>query len=150
MTVDPRFYAPVGALTLGQIAELTGATLHGDAAEPVTGISAAAGARAGDLVFLDGDGKSMPELSPHARLFIVNDANVQHVPAGAAYLLVRFPRFAHATAALAMYRPRHLDWTGEDRVSADASIHDGVRISPGAVIGPGATIRHARCSRTRS
>lgn len=140
MTVDPRFYAPLGALTLGQIAELTDATLDGDGAIPVFGIASAANAQEGDLVFLDGDGKATPSISPTARLFVTNEANLRHVPEGASKLVTRFPRFAHATAALAMFRTRHLDWASDERISSDANVHDGARISPGAVIGPGATI----------
>lgn len=140
MTVDPRFYAPLGALTLEQIAELTGAALDGDGSAPVTGIAAATGAQAGELVFLDGDGKTAPELSSHARLFITNDANLKHVPEGASKMVTRFPRFAHAAAANAMFRPRHLDWAGTDRISPEAKVHEDARIAPGAVIGPGATI----------
>ena len=140
MTVDPRFYAPQGALTLGQIAEATGAALDGDEATPVTGIASAATARRGDLAFLDGDGKAAPTLSPDALLFITNEANLKYIPEGASKLVTRFPRFAHSTASHAMFRPRHLDWTGEDRISAEAKVHEGARIAPGAVIGPGAAI----------
>ena len=135
MTVDPRFYAPLGALSLERVAELTGAVLDGDAELSVTGIASASAAREGDLVFLDGDGKSEPELSPEARLFVVNEANLKYVPEGAAKLVSRLPRFAHATAALALFRPRHLDWQGTAPVSDLAKVHENARIAPGAVIG---------------
>ncbi|MCA8890386.1 MAG: UDP-3-O-(3-hydroxymyristoyl)glucosamine N-acyltransferase [Hyphomonas sp.] len=140
MTVDPRFYAPLGALTLGQVAEMTGAPLDGDGELPVTGISSAGQAQPGDLVFLDGDGKSAPQVSPNAAIFVTNEANLRHVPEGAGRLVVRFPRYAHAIAALAMYRPRHLDWTGDARIAPDAQVHETARVSSGAVIGPGAVI----------
>ena len=140
MTVDPRFYAPLGALTLGQIAELTGAALDGDGAASASGVASAAAAQANDLVFLDGDGKAAPELSPHARLFVTNEANLQHVPEGASRLVTRFPRFAHAAAASAMFRPRHLDWGGDERISSEAKVHEGARIGPGAAVGPGAVV----------
>ena len=84
MTVDPRFYAPLGALTLGQVAELTGAALDGDGDLRVTGIASAANAQAGDLAFLDGDGKSAPEISVNAGIFMTNEANLKYVPEGAA------------------------------------------------------------------
>ncbi len=76
MTVDPRFYTPLGALTLGQIAEMTGAVLDGDDTLSVTGIASAANAQVGDLAFLDGDGKSTPDISANARLFVTNEANL--------------------------------------------------------------------------
>jgi len=140
VTVDPRFYAPLGALTLGQIAEMTGAVLDGDESLSVTGIASAANAQTGDLAFLDGDGKSAPGISADARIFVTNEANLSHVPEGAAKLVTRFPRHAHALAALEMYHPRHLDWTGEARISPEAQVHAGARVSPGAVIGPGAVV----------
>ncbi|MEZ5984451.1 MAG: UDP-3-O-(3-hydroxymyristoyl)glucosamine N-acyltransferase [Hyphomonas sp.] len=140
MTVDPRFYAPLGALTLGQIAEMTGAALDGDESLSVTGIASAANAQTGDLAFLDGDGKSAPGISADASIFVTNEANLGHVPEGAAKLVTRFPRYAHALAALAMYHPRHLDWTGEAHISPEAQVHEGARVSPGAVIGPGAVV----------
>lgn len=140
MTVDPRFYAPLGALSLERVAELTGAVLDGDATLTVTGIASASTARKGDLVFLDGDGKSVPVLSPDARLFLVNEANLKFVPEGAVKLVSRLPRFAHASVALALFRPHHLDWQGSKPVSDMAKVHENARIAPGAVIGPGATI----------
>tara|TARA_B100000614_G_scaffold22724_3_gene17951 strand:- start:2390 stop:3406 length:1017 start_codon:yes stop_codon:yes gene_type:complete len=140
VTVDPRFYAPLGALTLGQIAELTDAVMEGDGDLPVTGIASAANAQAGDLAFLDGNGKSAPEISANAGIFVTNEANLQYVPDGASKLVTRFPRYAHSVAALAMYKPRHLDWTGEARISPDAQVHEGAHVSPGAVIGPGAVV----------
>lgn len=140
MTVDPRFYAPLAALTLEQIADLTGAVLEGDGSALVTGIAAASGAREGELVFLDGDGKNDPALSPEARLFVTNEANLKYIPEGASKLVSRLPRFTHSVAANAMFRPRHLDWQGEALISPDATIHEDARIAPGAVIGPGATI----------
>lgn len=140
MTVDPRFYAPLGALTLEQIAELTGATLDGDGSVRATGIASASTAREGDLVFLDGAGKTTPSLSPNACLFITNEANLKYLPEGVPRLISRLPRFAHSTAALAMFRPRHSDWVGEERIASSAKLHTDVRIAPGAVIGPDATI----------
>ena len=140
MTVDPRFYAPMGALTLGKVAELTGAALEGDGSAHVTGVASAANAREGDLVFLDGDGKAAPAVAPEASLFVTNEANLKHVPEGASTLVTRLPRYAHSVAALAMFRLRQLDWTGDARISPDAILHDGVAVSPGAVIGPGATV----------
>ena len=140
MTVDPRFYAPLGALTLDQIADLTGAALEGDGSLLVTGISSASGAREGDLAFLDGDGKSTPAISPDAGLFVTNEANLKYLPKGVSKLVTRFPRYAHSLTADAMFRRRHLDWSGDERISPDATVHESARIAPGAVIGPGATV----------
>jgi UDP-3-O-[3-hydroxymyristoyl] glucosamine N-acyltransferase len=140
VTIDPRFYAPLGAQTLGKIADLTGAALHGDAAVEIKGVSASATGRAGDLAFLDGDGKGTPSVSPDVSALIVNDANLPHVPAGMPYLLTPLPRHFHGVVAYAMFQPRHLVWRADERISADAKVHPEAILSPGAVVGPGATV----------
>ncbi|MFH1518806.1 MAG: UDP-3-O-(3-hydroxymyristoyl)glucosamine N-acyltransferase [Pseudomonadota bacterium] len=140
MTIDPRFYAPLGALTLGKIAELTGAALHGDASVEIKGVSASANGRAGDLSFLDGDGKGDVPVSPEVSALIVNEANLKHVPDGIPYLVTHLPRHDHGLVAFSLFQPRHLVWSGNERISPDAKVHAGVILSPGAVIGPGATV----------
>ncbi|MEZ5998853.1 MAG: UDP-3-O-(3-hydroxymyristoyl)glucosamine N-acyltransferase [Hyphomonas sp.] len=140
MTVDPRFFAPLGAVSLGRIAELTGAEVFGSTDTEVTGISSAANARRGDLVFLDSDGKSAPDLSGDAHLFVVNEANRKYLPEGAEGLVSPLARHVHSVAALAMYAPRHLSWAGDSRIAADAQVHETASIAPGAAIGPGAVI----------
>ena len=140
MTVDPRFYAPSGALTLEQIAELTGAEVFGSPDTEVKGISSAANARRGDLVFLEGDGKSAPDISAEASLFVVNEPNRKYLPEGAEGLVSPLARHVHSVAALKMFRLRHIDWSGELRIDATARVHDDAVIAPGAVIGPGASV----------
>jgi UDP-3-O-[3-hydroxymyristoyl] glucosamine N-acyltransferase len=141
--VDLRFFASLGALTLGEIAELTGAALHGDPDIVVNGISPAATARRGELAFLDGDGKTTPQLSDDLNAVIVNAPNVVHVPKHTSYLLARTPRHAHGVAAQALFKPRHLDWQGGDRIAASAQVHPAAVIGPGVVIGADAAIGEA-------
>jgi UDP-3-O-[3-hydroxymyristoyl] glucosamine N-acyltransferase len=140
VTIDPRFYAPLGATTLGKIAELTGAALHGDASVEIKGVSASATGRAGDLSFLDGDGKGEVSVSPDLSALIVNKANCKHVPDGLPYLLTDLPRHYHGVAAFLLFQPRHLAWSGDARISPDAKLHGDVIMSPGAIVGPGAAI----------
>lgn len=140
MPVDPRFYAPQGALTLGGVAELTGTEPVGDPGTKITGISAAANARPGDIGFLDGDGKASPEVSSQISALVVNEANVQHVPEGVGYVVTPLPRHAHGLVAHKMFRPRHHDWSGTELISSDASVHEKAVVGPGAVIGPDAVI----------
>jgi UDP-3-O-[3-hydroxymyristoyl] glucosamine N-acyltransferase len=138
--VDTRFYERRGTLSLGELAEKTGAELKGDAQIELTGISSAANGRRGDIGFLDGDGKSPSDVSADISALVVNDANIPHVPDGVPYLVSRFPRHVQGVAGAALFRPRHADWQGEARISPDASLDDSVRIGPGACIGPGAVI----------
>lgn len=141
MTVDTRFYAPLGALTLEEVAGLTGAVLSGDPSALVTGIASAAHARSGEVAFVDGDGKSAPPLSPDLTAVFANAAVRPHIPAGATVLETANPRFAHSLIAKAMFRPRHLlESKNRDLIAADAKVHDDAVILPGAVVGAGAAI----------
>ncbi len=140
MTVDTRFYASLGALTLGWIADRTGAVLTGDPGMEISGVSPAAKARRGDLAFLDGDGTTAPSLSADLIAVVSNEANLPHIPARVATLVTRFPRHVHSVAAFAMFLPRHLNWSGGTNIHPTAKIHADVRIAPGAVVGEGAAI----------
>ena len=140
MPVDVRFFAPLGSLSLGELAKQTGSGLFGDEDLELTGISSAANGRRGDLGFLDGDGKSAIEINPDISALVVNDANVARIPDGIPYIISKFPRYVHGTAAVKLFRPRHLDWHGESAISPDATIDESVKIAPGAAIAPGAVI----------
>ena len=140
MPVDVRFFAPLGSLSLGELAKQTGSGLFGDEDLELTGISSAANGRRGDLGFLDGDGKSAIEINPDISALVVNDANVARIPDGIPYIISKFPRHVHGTAAVKLFRPRHLDWHGESAISPDATVDESVKIAPGAAIAPGAVI----------
>ncbi len=140
MPVDPRFYAPLGALTLGKIAELTGAELNGDPNTSIHGISPAATARRGDLAFVDGDGKATPDINPELSAVILTAANLKHLPAGLPHLVSPVARHAHGLAAFQLFRPRHLEWSGEDRIHPTAQVHAEAVLAPGVCVGPGAAI----------
>lgn len=141
MTVDTRFYAPSGALTLGAIADLTGAALLGDPGALVQGVASAAHARKDEIAFLDGDGKSAPELSAELNAVFVSEALRKYVPQGVAILETPHPRYAHSLVARTMFTPRHLlSACGDALVSADAKVHEGAVVQSGAVICAGAVI----------
>ncbi|MFN4184748.1 MAG: UDP-3-O-(3-hydroxymyristoyl)glucosamine N-acyltransferase [Hyphomonas sp.] len=143
MTVDTRFYAPLGALTLEEIAGRTGATLVGDASLIISGIASAANAKAAEVAFLEGDGKLAPILGPHLTAVFCNEVMQALVPAGISTLITAFPRYAHSVLAKALFQPRHLMKTGQASLSELAQIHPSAVIQPGAVIGPGAAIGEA-------
>ncbi|PKP83559.1 MAG: UDP-3-O-(3-hydroxymyristoyl)glucosamine N-acyltransferase [Alphaproteobacteria bacterium HGW-Alphaproteobacteria-18] len=143
MTVDTRFYAPLGALTLEEIAGRIGATLVGDTNLTISGIASAANAKAAEVAFLEGDGKLAPSLSPHLTAVICNEVMRAFVPAGIATFVTAFPRYAHSQLAKALFQPRHLMESGQGNVSESAQIHSNAVIQPGAVIGSGAAIGEA-------
>lgn len=140
MTVDTRFYAPLGALTLETAAALTGAEPVGTATAPITGLASADQAKPGEIAFLEGETPAQVTLSPHLSVIVVSAAARSVVPEGVSMLVARFPRHAHSMIALALYQPRHLAGYGKDPVAASARIHSGARIGPGAVIGEDAAI----------
>lgn len=140
MTVDTRFYAPLGALTLEEIAGRTGARLEGDPSLVISGIASAAHAKAAEIAFVEGDGKHAPTLSPHLAAVFVTAGMRGFVPAGVAALETPFPRNTHSLIAASLFRPRHLMSTGQELVSEQAQVHPRAVVQPGAVIGPGAAV----------
>lgn len=141
MTVDTRFYAPLGALTLEEVAGLTGAVLSGRPELLATGVASAAYARQGEVAFLDGDGKAAPTLSSELNAVFASPALRSHVPDGIAILETAHPRYAHSLVAKAMFRPRHLlEEKSRDLIAPDARVHGDAIVRPGAVVGSGAVV----------
>lgn len=140
MTVDTRFYAPLGALTLDEIAGRTGATLFGDPGTEISGIASAASAKAAEIAFLDGDGKSSPALSPELQAVFSNTSMRGFVPEGVSILETPFPRHAHSLVARTLFRPRHFSSYGPEMISPLARVHPEAVVQPGAIVGPGAAI----------
>lgn len=140
MAVDTRFYQPAKPLTLEAVSELTGAVLQGDASLEISGVASAANARAGELAFLEGDGRTLPELSPDLQAVIVTASMRAQVPAGIAILETRHARHAHSVVAHALFRPRQLISISDETLAPDALIHPEARIAPGAVVCAGAAI----------
>jgi len=140
VTVDTRFYAPLGALTLEEIAGRTGAVLAGEPAQIISGIASAANSKAAEIAFLEGDGKKTPELSEHLAAVISTSGMRRHVPAGVSILETPFPRYIHSQVARALFRARHHLPMSREHVSDEAQIHADAVIQPGACVGPGAAI----------
>lgn len=140
MTVDTRFYAPLGALTLDEIAGRTGAALFGEPGLAISGVASAASAKAAEIAFLDGDGKSSPALSPQIKAVFSSPSMRGFVPEGVSVLETPFPRHAHSVVARALFQPRHFSGFGADLISTSAQVHPAAVVQPGAVIGPGAAI----------
>jgi len=140
VTVDPRFYAPSGPLTLEAAAARTSSELAGDPGRLISGIAPADSAKPGELAFLEGDGRGHPGLSPQLSMLVVSQAGRTHVPEGAACLVSRTPRYTHGQIGLILFRPRHLGPWGADPISSEARVHPDAVIGPGAVVGPGAAI----------
>ena len=137
---DPRFFEDLGPVTLGELAELTGAELSHPAAadRPIRGVAILSQARPEAVTFLT-DRK-------HAAALSVTEASACFLPAAAAELAPKecialvtpVPQGAYAVAAHRLHRQRVM--TGGPHVSPEAELEDGVSLAPGVVVGPGARI----------
>jgi UDP-3-O-[3-hydroxymyristoyl] glucosamine N-acyltransferase len=138
---DSRFYEALGPLTLGELAEISGAVLadRADAARTVEGVAPLNRAGPAEVAFL-ADRRYLPQLAQtRAAACFLPEARRDLAPAGCAVLLAASPQAAYARAAARLHRPRrHPRGTGA--VHPEAEIEDEVILGPGVVVGPGARI----------
>lgn len=139
MPVDPRFFASVGAVTLGKWAELAGASLIGDPEREATGVASAVSAKAGDVCFFEGKAADMASISKDAVACLVRDDMVDGLPDGVAALVCESPRLTHVRVSGLLFQVKPIAAAGE-QVSPGASLHPSVELGYGAVIGDGAAI----------
>src|SRR5262252_3715928 len=147
---DPQFFKSAGALTVGEIATLTGAEplAAADLARRIGDIAPLDRAGPSDLTFLDSP-KYVGELATtRAGACLVGQRFEKDVPGRVAALRAREPYRAFVMVARALFptaqRPSSL--FGAEGIAAGATVHpkarleQGVTVDPGAVIGPGAEI----------
>ena len=147
---EPLFFKPARALTVGEIATLTGAEAGAaaDLSRAIRDIAPLDRAGPGDITFFD-NRKFADELATtRAGACLVSERFAEDVPARVAALSVREPYRAFVTVARALFptaqRPSSL--FGAEGIAAGAAVHpkarleQGVTIDPGVVIGPGAEI----------
>jgi len=149
VTVDTRFYASLGALTLESAAALTGSELAGDPSAAITGIAAADSAQKGEIAFLEGEA-AQSTLSPVLTVLVVSEAARARVPEGVSFLVSRQPRHAHGQISRALFQPRHLQARVPNLISASARIHSEAIIGPGVVVGADAAIGEGTVVRPNS
>ncbi|HLH86820.1 MAG TPA: UDP-3-O-(3-hydroxymyristoyl)glucosamine N-acyltransferase [Xanthobacteraceae bacterium] len=147
---EPLFFKPARALTVGEIATLTGAEARAaaDLARPIGDIAPLDRAGPADITFFDKRGSAADLATTRAGACLVGERFVADVPARVAALRVRDPYRAFVMVARALFpaaqRPSSL--FGADGTAAGATVHpqarleQGVTIDPGVVIGPGAEI----------
>ncbi|MEJ5019558.1 UDP-3-O-(3-hydroxymyristoyl)glucosamine N-acyltransferase [Ochrobactrum vermis] len=147
---DPVFFAPSRELTIGDIADFTGARLRDPKFAPrsVARLSSLKDAADGSLAFVEGKKYADGLSSISAAGVLCTEALVDSVPSHIAALVTRSPQrdFASVGRMLFPTSVRPVSWFGETGVSAGAIIHptahieDGATIEAGAVIGKGVTI----------
>ena len=136
---DPRFFEPLGPLSLNEIAALSGAAIsHSGAAGSADTAAPLDQARPGALCYAD-----RPERFTGAPEGVLEGVVLITTPAGAelgrrtgaSLLTSDHPRAAFARAAKALFRPR-----GFSGGRADADVHASVERAEGVVVGEGAVI----------
>jgi UDP-3-O-[3-hydroxymyristoyl] glucosamine N-acyltransferase len=147
---EPTFFKSARALTVGEIATLTGAEppAESDLSRRIADIAPLDRAGPGDLTFLD-NAKYLRELAAtHAGACLVTERFAKDVPARVAALRTGEPYRAFVMVARALFpaaqRPSSLFgatgvWSGAS-VHATARLERDVTVDPGVVIGPGAEI----------
>lgn len=137
---DPRFFEDLGPITLGELAELTGAELAqaGAARKSVRGVSILAQAGPETVTFLS-DRKLAPELAATRAVACFLPAELaEAAPPGCVALLTRQPQAAYALAAGRLHRLRTIPPGAA--IAPDANLEPGVELAPGVVLGPGVRI----------
>ena len=138
---DPRFFEPLGPVSLGDLATLAGATLAdpAHAAIEVLGVAPLDRAGGGDVAYFfdrrytDAMGKTK------ARACFVTKANAERIPSGCAALITSEPQVAYVRAANRLHRPRVIP-PSDRLIHPSAELDEGVILAPGAVVGPNARI----------
>ncbi|MCC2111965.1 MAG: UDP-3-O-(3-hydroxymyristoyl)glucosamine N-acyltransferase [Hyphomicrobiales bacterium] len=147
---DPVFFQPARNLTVGEIADLTGAALvRGDAAQVITNVAPLDLAGPGDLTFLENSKYAAKLPTTTAGACLCASKYADRVPADTAVLVVNQPQRANAVVLATLF-PTAMRLAGaygdSAGVAAGAHVHetaqieDGATVEPGAVVGAGAEI----------
>jgi UDP-3-O-[3-hydroxymyristoyl] glucosamine N-acyltransferase len=139
---DPRFFPAPVPLSLGEIAELTGAELRGDPARRIEGVAPLERAGPGDLAFLDNPAYVGAFATTAAGACVVAPKFAGQAPPGLPILVAADPYRAFARVAARLFpaamRPRAV--FAVDGVAPGAVVHATARLEAGVVVDPGAVI----------
>ncbi len=145
------FFSPSTPMALDEVAELTGAKLDPNGADPsqrIEGLSSLASSRAGYLTLVTAPRYADQLMGLHAAAVLLPAELADKVPSGIATLTHDHPQAAFAAIAARLYSQAVVPSpvTGAEGLSDKASVdpgsamEDGVIVEPFAVIGPGARI----------
>jgi len=138
---DPRFYETQSPITLGDLADLTGAA-PGEPAHAhrlITGVGSLGGAGVGDVTFCADRTHVGALAATTAGACFLPPALAGAAPDRCATLVTPLPRAAYAIAVERLYRPR-TPRSEPPWVDPSADLEADVLVGPGVVIGPGAAI----------
>lgn len=136
---DPRFFENSGALTLKQIAELTGAELSNvkDASFRIKDVAPLDRAGPDDVGFLDNSKYVDSFRGSRAGACFLRDKHIKDAPAAMAVLVTEDPYRCYALVAQRFYPfvPLTEDISGHAYIDPSAKLGKDLCIAPGAVIG---------------
>lgn len=137
---DLRFFDDLGPLTLGAIAQLTGASLADPATADlaITTVAPLNSAKAGAISF-QSDPRYLADLkATKASACFLSAKQKALAPQGCAVLITPTPQAAFALTELALFQPKRHG--SAPAIHPLAQLEEGVELAPGVVIGPGASI----------
>ena len=135
MPIDQRFFTFLGAKSLGELADLTGAEVVGDRSFEINGVASSAGAEAGMACFFEGRDTEAASVNPAASACFVSAGAADHLPDSVIAVISEKPRWSHIAAGKALFALKGWDQDGEP-----PNIHPSATVCPGAQIGSGAAI----------
>ena len=140
---DPRFFEPLGPVSIAELARLAGADMadaaRGDAA--ITGVAPLERAGEGEVAFFADRRYSDALGATRAGACFVATGHADRLPESCRALITPEPQIAYIRAAQRLHRPRPIP-PCDRLVHPDAELEEGVVLAPGAVVGP-----HARIGR---
>jgi UDP-3-O-[3-hydroxymyristoyl] glucosamine N-acyltransferase len=135
---DSRFFETQSPLSLGELAELTGATLLGGHPQvEIAGVSSLVTAGADTVAFLADLRRAAEMAQTRAAACFATAEAASAAPCPV--LATRWPQAAWAVAAERLHRPRRHP-AGSPAIHPDAELEENVEVAQGATIGPGARI----------
>ena len=141
---DPVFFVPSRRFTVGEVADVTGATLvdPAHAGRIVSTVSSLGEGGDEALVYVEGRRNAEALGALHAAAVLCTSDLAARIPAGVATLVVRRPQQAFALIGRLLYpdAARPVAITGETGISPAAHISPLARIEPGAIVEAGAVI----------
>ncbi len=145
MPPDPKFFPPAATFTLGQLAEISGATavIGKGADREFVDVAALDEANETNVSFLDNKAYLDQFRDTKAGCCIVTEANAVAAPAKASLLVSEAPYLAYARIAAAFHPDADHSYcpeSVEEAVHPSAIIGNGTSIGAGTVIGPNAKI----------
>jgi UDP-3-O-[3-hydroxymyristoyl] glucosamine N-acyltransferase len=137
---DPRFFDALGPLSLGALAELTGAATDGGAAgSPIEAAAILSRADAASVAFFSDRKLADLAAATEAGACFVAEKNKARLPQDCVALVTPAPHAAWAIAAGQLHRGKRLDPTDPPR-HPGALIEENVELGHGVVIGAGVQI----------